>query len=61
MPSIVALYCFSVMTELPITVLYWNAGVEKVQEFRIRHNFGLRETPIILIWNGRHHFTPCCE
>ena len=49
----VCLYAFTLMFKTTITVI----NAVKLEEYRIRHDLPLHEVEIILIFNGRNHYT----
>ena len=49
----VVLYAITLMFKTTITVI----NAVKLEEYRIRHNLPLHEVEIVLIFNGRNHYT----
>ena len=49
----VVLYAITMMFKTTITVV----NAVKLEEYRIRHNLPLHEVEIVLIFNGRNHYT----
>ena len=49
----IILQAFSVMTKTRITVL----NAEKLEEYRISHDLPMKKVDIVLIFNGRNHYS----
>ena len=49
----IILQTFSIMTKTRITVL----NAEKLEEYRISHNLPMKKVDIVLVFNGRNHYS----